>query len=147
MIKSKQLLLAVGVAVGLLAVQGSTADAQSLEKLLKVKRVSMYISSGAGGTYDAYSRILARHMGRHLPGKPKILPRNMPGASGLRATKYLYNVAAKDGTAMGSVNRSVSILPLLGVKAADYDARKLNWLGSTTQCCRHQRQGFDGRYA
>ena len=133
MIKTKQLLLATGAALAMVAAQGGTADAQSLERLLKVKKVSMYISSGAGGTYDAYSRILARHMGRHLPGEPKILPRNMPGASGLRATKYLYNVAAKDGTAMGSVNRSVSILPLLGVKAADYDARKLNWLGSTTQ--------------
>jgi tripartite-type tricarboxylate transporter receptor subunit TctC len=128
-----QLFLACGTAIALVAAQGGAADAQSLEKLLKVKKVSMYISSGAGGTYDAYGRIISRHMGNHLPGKPKVLPRNMPGASGLRATKYLYRVAPKDGTAIGMLQRSVTIQPLLGVKAANYDARKLNWLGSTTR--------------
>ncbi len=129
-----QFLLATGAGLAMVAASGGVAEAQSsLEKLLKVKKVSMYISSGAGGTYDAYGRIIARHFGRHLPGKPKILPRNMPGASGLRATKYLYRVAPKDGTAIGMVQRSVSIMPLLGIKAADYDARKFFWLGSTTR--------------
>ena len=94
MIKIKQLLLATGAALAMVAAQGGTADAQSLEKLLKVKKVSMYISSGAGGTYDAYARIISRHIGRHLPGNPRVLPRNMPGASGLRAAKYLYRIAA-----------------------------------------------------
>ncbi len=132
MIRISQLLLGTGAALALVAAQPVTADAQSLEKLLKVKKVSKYISSGAGGTYDAYARIIARHLGNHLPGNPKVLPKNMPGASGLRATKFIYRVAPKDGTAIAMVQRSVSIQPLLGVKAADYDARKLNWLGSTT---------------
>jgi tripartite-type tricarboxylate transporter receptor subunit TctC len=133
MIRIGQLLLATGAAITLVAAQGGGAEAQSLKQILKTKKVSMYISSGAGGTYDAYARIISRHMGNHLPGKPKVLPRNMPGASGLRATKFLYRVAPKDGTAMAMLQRSVTIQPLLGVKAADYDARKLNWLGSTTR--------------
>ena len=133
MFRTRQIFLATGAAIALVAAQGGVADAaESLEKLLKVKKVSMYISSGAGGTYDAYARIIARHLGNHLPGKPKVLPKNMPGASGLRATKFLYRVAPKDGTALAMLQRSVTIQPLLGVKAANYDARKLNWLGSTT---------------
>jgi len=126
-------LLVVGAAVATVSSLGASADAKSLEELLKVKKVSLFISSGAGGTYDAYARIIARHIGNHLPSKPKVLPKNMPGASGLRATKYLYRVAPKDGTAMAMLQRSVTIQPLLGVKAANYDARKLNWLGSTTR--------------
>jgi tripartite-type tricarboxylate transporter receptor subunit TctC len=133
MIRIGQLLLATGAAITLVAAQGGGAEAQSLKQILKTKKVSMYISSGAGGTYDAYARIISRHMGNHLPGKPKVLPRNMPGASGLRATKFLYRVAPKDGTAMAMLQRSVTIQPLLGVKAADYDDGKLNWLGSTTR--------------
>ncbi len=131
-ISIRQLFLATVAAVALVAAQGAAAEAESLEKFFKGKEVSMYISSGAGGTYDAYGRIIARHLGRHLPSQPRILPRNMPGASGLRATKFLYRVAPKDGTAMGMVQRSVSIQPLLGIKAADYDARKFYWIGSTT---------------
>ncbi len=126
-------LLAAGAAVAVVSTLGTSADAKTLEELLKVKKVSLFISSGAGGTYDAYARIIARHIGTHLPSKPKVLPKNMPGASGLRATKYLYHVAPKDGTAMAMLQRSVTIQPLLGVKAANYDARKLNWLGSTTR--------------
>ncbi len=133
MIRIGQFFIATGAAIALVAAQGGGAAAQSLEKILKSKKVSMYISSGAGGTYDAYARVISRHFGNHLPGKPKILPRNMPGASGLRATNFLYRIAPKDGTAMAMLQRSVTIQPLLGVKAARYDARKLNWLGSTTR--------------
>jgi tripartite-type tricarboxylate transporter receptor subunit TctC len=126
-------ILTAGAAVVMVSSLGVTANAETLEELLKVKKVSFYISSGAGGTYDAYGRIIARHIGNHLPSKPKVLPKNMPGASGLRATNYLYSVAPKDGTAMAMLQRSTTIQPLLGIKAANYDARKLNWLGSTTQ--------------
>jgi tripartite-type tricarboxylate transporter receptor subunit TctC len=132
MIRIGQYFLATGAAIALVAVQGAGAEAQSLEKFFKGKKVSMYISSGAGGTNDAYARITARHLGRHIPGQPRILPRNMPGAGGLRAAKFLYRVAPKDGSIMGVVQRSVAVQPILGIKAADYDARKFNWVGSTT---------------
>jgi tripartite-type tricarboxylate transporter receptor subunit TctC len=132
MIKIRRIFLAAGAAIALVAAQGAAAEAQSLEKFFKGKKVSMYISSGAGGTNDAYARITARHLARHLPGKPKILPRNMPGASGLRAAKFLYRIAAKDGSIMGVVQRSVASQPILGIKAANYDARKFHWIGSPT---------------
>ena len=122
---------AAGIAA-VAAVPADVAKAQSLEKFFKGKKVSMYISSGAGGTNDAYARIVARHLGGHMPGKPRVLPRNMPGAGGLRAAKFLYRVAPKDGSVMGVVQRSVAAQPILGIKAADYDARKFNWVGSTT---------------
>lgn len=120
------------LAITLAALYGGTAQAESLEEFFKGKRISKYISSGAGGTNDAYARIIARHIGNHLPGNPRVLPRNMPGAGGLRAAKFLYNVADKDGTVMGFVQRSVAAQPILGIKAANYDSRKFNWLGSTT---------------
>ena len=63
----------------------------------KDKSVTMLIGSGAGGGYDLYSRVLARHMGRHIPGNPHIIPKNMPGAGSIKATNYLYNIAPKDG--------------------------------------------------
>ncbi|MCH8916685.1 MAG: hypothetical protein IIC52_01375 [Proteobacteria bacterium] len=132
MIRIRHLFIATGAAIALVAAQGGGAAAQSLEKFFKGKKVSMYISSGAGGTNDAYARIVARHLAGHLPGKPRILPRNKPGAGGLIAAKYLYRVARKDGTVMGVVQRSVAAQPILGIKAADYDARKFNWLGSPT---------------
>ncbi|MFT5539117.1 MAG: tripartite-type tricarboxylate transporter receptor subunit TctC, partial [Alphaproteobacteria bacterium] len=115
-----------------LALSGA-AQAGAMEDFFKNKKVSMYLSSGAGGTNDAYGRIVARHLGGNLPGgSARVLPRNMPGAGGLRGAKYLYNVAAKDGSAMGVVQRSVAVQPILGIKAANYDARKFNWVGSTT---------------
>jgi tripartite-type tricarboxylate transporter receptor subunit TctC len=123
---------AAGAAIAVLLAVPGGAEAASVEKILKGKKVSMYLSSGAGGTNDAYGRIVARHLGGHLPGKPRILPRNMPGAGGLRAAKFLYTVAPKDGSVMGVVQRSVAVQPILGIKAADYDARKFHWVGSTT---------------
>ncbi len=132
MLKIGQSVLAIGAAIAVLATQGSAADAQSLEKFFKGKKISMYISSGVGGTNDAYARIVARNLGNHLPGKPRIIARNMPGAGGLRAAKFLYFVAAKDGSIMGVVQRSVAVQPILGIKAANYDASKFNWVGSTT---------------
>lgn len=127
-----QSMIGGAAAIALVALHTGAVRAESLEQFFKGKKVSMYISSGAGGTNDAYARIIARHIGRHLPGKPKVLPRNMPGAGGLRAAKFLYKVAAKDGSVMGFVQRSVAAQPILGIKAANYDSRKFNWIGSTT---------------
>lgn len=111
----------------------SESAAQTPAEFFKGKTVNLFISSGAGGTNDAYARLIAEHITRHLPGKPNVLPRNMPGAGGLKATKFLYDVAAKDGTAMGVVQRAVSVQPLLGIKGADYNPLEFNWVGSTAQ--------------
>lgn len=111
----------------------SPAAAETPAEFYKGKTINLYISSGSGGTNDAYARLIAEHLTRHLPGKPNVLPRNMPGAGGLKATKYLYEVAPKDGTAMGVVQRAVSVQPLLGIKGADFNPLEFNWIGSTAQ--------------
>ncbi len=122
-------LLGAAVSFGL----ASTASAETPAEFFKGKTVNMYISSGAGGTNDAYARLIAEHITRHLPGQPNVLPRNMPGAGGLKATKYLYTVAPKDGLAMGVVQRAVAVQPLLGIKGADFNPLEFNWVGSTAQ--------------
>ena len=97
------------------------------------RTINVIIGTSAGGGYDLYARVLAKHMGSHIPGNPTIVPQNMPGAGTLRAMLYLYTVAAKDGSVIGTFSRSMPIAPLLGLPGANFDARKLTWLGSITK--------------
>jgi tripartite-type tricarboxylate transporter receptor subunit TctC len=108
------------------------AHAQSAEQFYKGKNLRLVIPSGAGGGYDAYSRLLGRHIGDHIPGKPSVVAENMPGASGIRGTNYLYTVAPKDGTVMGSTYNNLIVEPLLGNTQATWDSRKFEWIGSIT---------------
>lgn len=96
----------------------------------KGKSITMLIGSGAGGGYDLYSRVLARHMGNHIPGNPNIIPKNMPGAASIKATNYLYNIAPRDGSVFLSVFNTLPIQPLVGRKGVRYDATRLGWIGS-----------------
>ncbi len=98
----------------------------------KDKTIELFISSGPGGGYDAYARILARHMGKHIPGNPGIVPKNVEGAGGLRLANILYNTAPKDGTSVGTIYRSAAFEPLFGNKAAQFDATRFTWLGSAS---------------
>jgi tripartite-type tricarboxylate transporter receptor subunit TctC len=96
------------------------------------KRISMLVGSEAGGGYDAYARLVTRHLGRFIPGNPDFVVQNMPGGGGLRVTNNLYNVQPKDGTAMGTVQRAILTAPLLESRNTEikYDPLKFNWLGS-----------------
>jgi tripartite-type tricarboxylate transporter receptor subunit TctC len=98
------------------------------------KRVTMLIGfSAIGGIgYDTYGRILARHLGRHLPGEPIVVPENKPGAGSMGLANYLYNVAPRDGTEIGLLGRGVAMDPIISGSAtsAKFDASKFNWLGS-----------------
>ena len=105
-----------------------TAIAQT--NFYKDRSVTMLIGSGAGGGYDLYSRVLAKHMGRHIPGKPHIIPKNMPGAGSIKATNYIYNVGPKDGSVFAAVFNTLPVQPLVGRKGVRYDATKLGWVGS-----------------
>lgn len=105
-----------------------TAYAESAQDFYSSRTVNMEIGYSVGGGYDMYARLLARHLGNHLPGKPTITPQNMPGAGSLKAANYLYTVAPKDGATIGTFGRTMPEQPLLG--EADYDSRKLVWLGS-----------------
>jgi tripartite-type tricarboxylate transporter receptor subunit TctC len=107
------------------------AQAQTVADFYRGKSIEVLISSSAGGGYDAYSRMLARHMGRYIPGNPVLVPKNMAGGGGIRATNFLYNAAPKDGLSIAIINRGVPFEPLLGNKSAQFDATRLQWIGST----------------
>ena len=106
------------------------AQAQDPAAFYKGKSIDLYIGYSAGGGYDVYARALARHMGRFIPGNPTIVPKNMPGAGSLVLANWLYNVAAKDGTAFGMIGRGTAFDPLLGSTKAQFDAAKYTWIGS-----------------
>lgn len=117
-------LAALGFAVALVA----PAAADPVEDFYRGKTVSVVIGYSVGGGYDAYARLVARHMGKHIPGRPNLVPQNMPGAGSLRAAQYLYSVAPKDGSVFGVVGRGIPMEPLFG--RADFDSTKFTWLGS-----------------
>jgi tripartite-type tricarboxylate transporter receptor subunit TctC len=118
------------VAVALLASLPFAAQAQTPAEFYKGKQVSLYIGFSAGGGYDLYARTLARHMGKHIPGNPQVVPKNMDGAGSLRASNFIYEAAPRDGTAFGASGRATPMSPLFGQSAAQFDARKYTWLGS-----------------
>jgi tripartite-type tricarboxylate transporter receptor subunit TctC len=108
----------------------SPAAAQSPAEFYKGKQVSIYVGFTAGGTYDLYARALARHIGRHIPGNPGVVPRNMEGAGSLRLANYIDQVAPRDGTAIATIGRATVAAPLFGGAAAQFDPRRFSWLGS-----------------
>jgi tripartite-type tricarboxylate transporter receptor subunit TctC len=110
----------------------SPVHAQSVEDFYKGKTVNLIIGYSVGGGYDLYGRLLARHIGRHIPGRPNIVPQNMTGAGSLRAAQYIYSVAPKDGTAFGTFGRTIAATPLLTPATAQFDSTKFTWVGSVT---------------
>ena len=97
---------------------------------LAQKPVELYIGYSVGGGYDVYARLIARHMGRHLPGSPAIVPKNMEGAGSLRLANWLYKAAPRDGSVIGTIGRGIAFDPLLGGQGAQFNATQFAWLGS-----------------
>jgi tripartite-type tricarboxylate transporter receptor subunit TctC len=112
------------------AIGAAGAKADSVADFYKGRAVTVVVSSSAAGGYDTLARALARHMGKHVPGNPAFIVRNMPGAGGMTATNFLYNNADKDGSVIGLVQNNTPFEPLFGTKEARYDPVKFNWLGS-----------------
>jgi len=121
---------AVCIAALLTVLQASSASAQAPADFYRGKTIELYINVSVGGGYDLYARMVARHLGKHIPGNPTVLPKNMEGGGGMRLANWLYNVGPKDGTALGAVARAMAFEPLLGNKGAQYDGRKFNYIGS-----------------
>ncbi len=119
-------------AVALLAA-ANAAPALAQGDTLAGKTVQMIIGFGPGGGYDLWGRTVARHIGRHLPGSPNVVPQNMPGAGSYTATNFLYSVAPKDGTALGIIARDAALGPLSGAPGARFDATRLSWIGTPTK--------------
>jgi tripartite-type tricarboxylate transporter receptor subunit TctC len=121
-------------ALGTLMVLGAMpAGAQPAAEPFAGKNLSLIVGFGPGGGYDLWGRTVARHIGKHLPGKPAVVPQNMPGAGSYVAASHIYNAAPKDGTVLGIIARDAALGPLSGAPGARFDATKLSWLGSPTK--------------
>ncbi len=120
----------VTAASAILFVLAAGAYAQSPAEFYKGKTVDMMIGYSVGGGYDVYARLISRHLGNHIPGNPAVTPKNMEGAGSLRLANWLYNVAPKTGTVIGTIGRGTGFDPLFGHKAAKFDGTRFNWIGS-----------------
>jgi tripartite-type tricarboxylate transporter receptor subunit TctC len=115
----------------------SQACADAVADFYKGRTITLIVGYGPGGGYDLFARLMARHLGRHVPGNPTVVVQNMPGAGSLRATNYLYTVAPRDGTTIGSFARDMPLLAILRANAAaTFDPRKFTWLGSSSDFSR-----------
>ena len=118
------------VAAAVLAVAPATGWAQTPAEFYKGKTVDLMVGYTAGGGYDVYARMIARYIGKHIPGNPTVVVKNLDGAGSLRLANALYNQHPKDGTVFGTDARGAAFDPLLGNKAAQFDASKFSWIGS-----------------
>ena len=124
--------------VGIYSVSANAAARDPVADFYRGKQVTIFIGSDAGGGFDAYARLVARHIGEHIPGNPIVVPSNEPGAGSLKMTNELVQNGPFDGTAIGAPQSSAAVEGLLhigspGGKAAHFDATKLHWLGSASQ--------------
>jgi tripartite-type tricarboxylate transporter receptor subunit TctC len=111
----------------------ASARADSVSDFYKGRNVDVYVGYSTGGGYDIYARMLARHMGRFIPGNPTLVPRNMEGAGSLRLANWLANAGPRDGSAFGTIGRGTSFDPILGQPGAQFTAGDFSWLGSMNQ--------------
>lgn len=126
----KNLSRRVVLALPAIALFHAAAHAQPAADFYKGKTVTLVVSSSAGGGYDVMARTIVKYLGSHIPGNPRVVDSNMPGAGGIVAMNYFYRNAPKDGTFIAGMQNNTPFEPLLGTKEAQYDATKFNWLGS-----------------
>jgi tripartite-type tricarboxylate transporter receptor subunit TctC len=133
------------------AAQSAARVDPALASLWAGKTVNLIIGSAPGGGYDTWGRIIARHLGKHLPGNPTVVPQNMPGGVHRIATNFIY-AAKPDGLTMGIVDLNIPFNQLRGEgpeEGVRYDVTRMNWLGSTTQSTNmpavHQRVGITSK--
>lgn len=107
----------------------ATAIAQPADGVFARKTITMTVGYAPGGSYDLYARIVSRHLGRHLPGQPSVVPQNMPGAGSLQAANYLYKVAPKDGSAIAVVAETLPTEQALQNPGVQYDAARFTYIG------------------
>src|SRR5437868_2414934 len=114
-----------------LTVAAGPAMAQSIESFYRGKTVTLIISTGPGEGIDTNARLVARFLGSHIPGKPSVVPKNMPGAGHVLAANYLANEAAKDGTVLLSTLGAIVSHQLLDGRGVRYECGAFNWLGAS----------------
>ena len=117
-------------AVLLATLPASLAGAQSPADFYKGRTVELYVGYSVGGAYDLYARTIARFLGRHIPGNPTVIVKNMEGGGSLRLANWLYRVAPKDGSVLATIGRGTGFDPILGQQGAQFDGTKFTWIGS-----------------
>ena len=119
----------IRLSAGSLVTIGAILSAQA-QDFFADKTISIITSTGQGGSYDTAARTIARYMPKHIPGRPAMIVKNMPGGGHTRATNYLYTTAPQDGTTIGTISNSIPMHQMVDGRGVHYDAAKLNWLGS-----------------
>jgi tripartite-type tricarboxylate transporter receptor subunit TctC len=115
----------------ILVVVAMPATADPVEDFYRGKQIRFIIRSGVGGSYDSYSRLLGRHIGKHIPGNPTIIAVNMPGGGGIRSANYVAKIAPQDGTILTIVSQGLPVDQALGLNASfQADLRDFNWVGN-----------------
>jgi tripartite-type tricarboxylate transporter receptor subunit TctC len=109
------------------------ARAETVEEFYRGKQVRLVLGHDVGGDYDLGGRLLGRYLGRYIPGSPTIVVQNMPGANSLVATNFLFNVAPKDGTVIGSFSRNIPGDAVRGLRNLNADPKRFGWIGATSR--------------
>jgi len=130
---TRQFLGCLLLGLGLTTAVERTAIGQSVADFYKGRTITIAVGFTPGGGYDLNARTVGRHLPKHLPGAPTVVIQNMPGAGSLKSINHLYNIAAKDGTALAVFSRGVPMEPLLGGEGVQFDPLKLNWIGSPSR--------------
>ncbi len=107
----------------------SVARADAVSDFFAGKVINLVIASGEGG-YDLYGRLVSRHLGKHIPGNPRIVAQTMPGAGGLQGANHVYNIAPRDGATIGLIRRNAIIAHITNPSGVRFDIAKMNWLGN-----------------
>lgn len=129
--------IAANASLAFAAMMSAAGAADPVADFYRGKTIEMIIGAAAGGGYDIAGRVVARHMGRHIPGQPGLIVRNMPGATSLIMTNALYNRSPRDGTVIGMPNNTIPLEPRLKLLAAAgnvaFDINRFNWVGTPVQ--------------
>lgn len=122
--------LSVGVCLLGLTVASTSSQAQSVGDFYKGKRITILVGSGAGGGYDTYARMVARHLGKFIPGEPGFVVQNMPGVASINAVNHMENVAPPDGTMITAAQRDAPMVEILGKAGPQFKSAEIKWLGN-----------------
>ena len=130
--RRSRIVLSAALFVSAILASAPSAHAQPVAEFYAGKTISIYVGYSPGGAYDYYARLFARHIGKYIPGHPQVVIQNMPGAGSLRAANYLYNVAPKDGTALGVVTQTIMLEEAFGTPGVKYRATDFSYVGRMT---------------
>jgi tripartite-type tricarboxylate transporter receptor subunit TctC len=133
MLKSRPAVIACSLAIAtLMTITTQATRADPIADFYRGKQVSVVIGTSPGNDYDFRARLIARHMGKHIPGEPMLVPRNMPGAGGVNAANWLASIAPRDGTTLHMIMTNMMQAQAVGTHGVQFDTRKFRWIGNTT---------------